>query len=164
MKKWILPVLAFAALVFIVSGCGNKEVEPRAIDEKNDKCIQCNMAVADDQFATQLVTEKGKVFTFDDIGCMFEFKEQNKNEKIAGEFVRDYETLEWLKLDEAVYVYHQEIYTPMAYNVISFASEEKAKKFAAEYDAEIMNGSEINEHKWGMSEEGSDDHSHNSHE
>lgn len=160
MKKWILSLLAIAAMLFIVSGCGKKEIEPRAIDEKNDKCIQCNMAVANDQFATQLVTEKGKVFTFDDIGCMFEWKKQNQNEKVAAEFVRDYETLEWIKLDEAVYVYHKDIYTPMAYNVVSFATEEKAKKFAAEYGAEIMSGAEINEHNWGMSEAGDEDHHH----
>ncbi|MBB6447337.1 nitrous oxide reductase accessory protein NosL [Bacillus benzoevorans] len=160
MKKWFLTSFTFAVMLFIISGCGNKEIEPRAIDEKNDKCVQCNMAVADDQFATQLVTEKGQIFTFDDIGCMFQWKEQNQNEKIAAEFVRDYETLEWIKLDEAFYVYHKEIYTPMAYNVVSFATEENAKKFAAEYGAEMMKGTEINEHSWGMSEEGMEGHSH----
>lgn len=158
MKKWFFLVISFVALLFIMSGCGTKEIEPRAIDEKNDICIECNMGVADDQFATQLVTEKGKVFTFDDIGCMFEWKEKNEHEVIAAEFVRDYETLEWLKLEDAVYVYHPEIYTPMAFNVISFASEEKAKAFAAEYDAEIMIGSEINKHSWKASESGHDDH------
>nr|WP_295972158.1 nitrous oxide reductase accessory protein NosL [uncultured Bacillus sp.] len=163
MKRWLLAIITLTSLLLLISGCGNKEIKPRAIDEKNDKCIQCNMAVADDQFATQLVTENGKVFTFDDIGCMFEWKKQNQHEKIAAEFVRDYDSKEWLKLEEAFYVHHKEIYTPMAYNVISFSTEEKAKKFAAEYDeADIMSGTKINEHNWGMSEEGME-HSH-SHE
>ena len=97
--------------LLIVSGCGNKEVKPAAIDEKNNICIQCNMSVLDDQFATQLATENGKIYTFDDIGCMFQWKAENKNEKIAGEFVRDYESKEWIKVEEATYVDESDYYT-----------------------------------------------------
>lgn len=152
MKK-LLFISTLLASLFFLSACGNKEVEPRAIDAQNDKCAQCNMAVADDEFATQLVLENGKVYTFDDIGCMFQWVADNEKEEIAAQFVRDYQTKEWLKVEDATYVYEQSIKTPMAYNVISFSDDQVAEKFASELDAIVMNGTEIKDHNWKMNKE-----------
>ncbi|WP_234978431.1 nitrous oxide reductase accessory protein NosL [Bacillus tuaregi] len=149
MKKLLLICLS-GVLLFIISGCGSKEIEPRAIDEKNDKCIQCHMSVVDDQFATQLTLENGKTHTFDDIGCMALWVKENKDQKVAAQFVRDYETKEWILLEDAYYVYDESIKTPMAYNVISFANEQKATDFASEINAQVMTSAELDNHQWDM--------------
>ena len=78
-------------LVFAVVGCGKKGAEPVAVDEKNDKCDVCNMAVMDNQFATEVILENGKALKFDDIGCMYKWMDEHKNEKTQEKFVRDYE-------------------------------------------------------------------------
>ena len=53
-------------------------------------------------------------------------------EKIDAQFVRDYNTQEWVLVEEATYVYNQSVKTPMAYNVISFKDKADAEKFATE--------------------------------
>lgn len=147
-KLWLISMTGILLLLF--SGCGTKEITPKAIAERNDKCIQCNMAVVDDQFATQLTLENRKTLTFDDIGCMVEWVKENSTEKIAAQFVRDYETKEWIKLDAAAYVYEKSIKTPMAYNVISFSDKQKAKEFATELNGTFMTSSDLPDHQWEM--------------
>lgn len=114
-------------LVFAVVGCGKKGAEPVAVDEKNDKCDVCNMAVMDNQFATEVILENGKALKFDDIGCMYKWMDEHKNEKTQEKFVRDYHTKDWISLDKATYVYDKTIKTPMAYNVISFKEKKMLK-------------------------------------
>jgi len=120
MKKqfYFIGLIAF---VFILSACGNKVVEPVAINDATDTCEVCNMAVVDNQHATQIVLENGKSIVFDDVGCMYEWLEGNSNETIAAEFVRDYNDKEWVLVDDATYVYNQSVKTPMAYNVAKSA-------------------------------------------
>jgi hypothetical protein len=45
------------------------------------------------------------------------------------QFVRDYNTKEWVKLSDASYVYDKTIRTPMALNVISFKEKKDAEAF-----------------------------------
>ncbi|MED0703033.1 nitrous oxide reductase accessory protein NosL [Aeribacillus composti] len=146
-------IFMLCALLIITAACGKKEVSPRAIDEKNDKCAQCNMAVMDNQFATQLILKNGKTFVFDDIGCMYKWKSENKNENIEAEFVRDYHSKEWVESDKATYVYDQSIRTPMAYNVISFQDKKDAEAFISKNSGKILNFDQLQDHKWKMNKE-----------
>ena len=94
-----------------------------AIDEKHDKCDICQIGVTDNQFATEIILENGKALKFDDIGCMYKWMEINSGEKTKEKFVRDYDSKDWISLEEATYVYDKTITTPMAYNVISFKNK-----------------------------------------
>ena len=149
MKKQLFILLALIAFVFILAACGNKEVEPVAINDATDTCEVCNMAVVDNQHATQIVLENGKSIVFDDVGCMYEWLEGNPNEKIAAEFVRDYNDKEWILVDDATYVYNQSVKTPMAYNVISFKDKASAEEFATENEnSTLMTANELADHGW----------------
>jgi copper chaperone NosL len=150
MKK--ISLLMVLATIFIISACGQK-VEPRAINEKTDTCAVCNMAVMDNQFATQIVLDSGKSMMFDDIGCMYTWMKENKDQKIKAQFVRDYRTKEWVPSEEANYVYDKSIKTPMAYNVVSFESEKEADKFAEKYDTSTLTYDKLKSHKWEMNKE-----------
>lgn len=124
--KYILFAVCLC-LVFAVVGCGKKEIKAVAIDEKNDKCDICNMAVMDNPFATEVILENEKALKFDDIGCMYKWMDEHKNEKTKEKFVRDYNTKDWVAVDKATYVYDKTIKTPMAYNVISFKDKKMQK-------------------------------------
>ncbi|HDR4448787.1 nitrous oxide reductase accessory protein NosL (plasmid) [Bacillus mycoides] len=140
-------------MVFAIVGCGNKETKPVAINEKNDKCDICNMAVMDNQFATEVILENGKALKFDDIGCMYKWMDEHKNEKTQEKFVRDYNTKDWVAVDKATYVYDKSIKTPMAYNVISFKEKKDADSFVEKHTGEILSSKELAEHKWEMNKE-----------
>ncbi|MED3554266.1 nitrous oxide reductase accessory protein NosL [Cytobacillus praedii] len=132
-----------------LAACGKDEVQPVAINADTDKCEVCNMAVVDDQFATQIVLESGKSMVFDDIGCMYEWIDSNKNEELAGKFVRDYHNNEWISMDDATYIYNQSIKTPMAYNVISFKDKTTAEDFLKENEGStLMTSKDLAEHGW----------------
>lgn len=149
-RKAFFAILA--AVIFIIAGCSQK-AKPVAIDEKNDKCDTCHMAVGNNQFATELVLENGKVLKFDDIGCMYKWMNEHKKEAITATFVRDYKTNDWIEADKATYVYDKNIRTPMAYNVISFQDEKAAKQFVDKNGGTVLTYNQLASHTWERNKE-----------
>lgn len=149
--KKIIPISILLLLSLVA--CGKKDVQPVAINEETDTCEVCNMAVVDNQFATQVVLENGKSYVFDDIGCMFVWFDENKDAEVAGSFVRDFETMEWIHTEEATYVYDRSVRTPMAYNVISFKEEKDAKSYIEENQGELFTYEDLQKHDWPVNEE-----------
>lgn len=154
MKKSLAVLLAFVFSLTLVAGCGSTSYEPVAIDESVDKCPICNMAVADDQFAVEIILKSKKALKFDDLGDLYVWRQQNGTKNIGEQFVRDYNTQEWVKLAEATYVYDKSIHTPMAYNVISFKDKADADAFVSkEGKGRIMSAAELDNHKWELNED-----------
>ncbi|WAA08741.1 nitrous oxide reductase accessory protein NosL [Fervidibacillus albus] len=164
----IKSIMSFSIiLMFLLSSCGKKEVQPVAINEETDTCEVCNMAVADNEFATQVVMENGKSYVFDDIGCMFVWLDENGDEDVAASFVRDFDTKEWIELEEATYVYDETVKTPMAYNVISFKDAEDAQTYLDENQGAVLTYDQLLEHTWPVNEEMKQmnmEHNHEGHE
>jgi len=153
MKK-LSGLFVLVCLIVVLGACGKKEVQPAEIDEATAKCEICNMAVADNQFATQIVLKGGKSLMFDDIGCMHKWLDENKDKEIDGEFVRDYDDKEWIPVDKASYVYDKSVKTPMAYNVVSFKDKSKAENFASKHEgSKFMSGDELKDFKWEMNKD-----------
>jgi copper chaperone NosL len=149
MRKKLIQFIGFAGMILLLAACGEAEVQPVEINESTDTCDVCNMMVANDQHATQVVLANGKSMVFDDIGCMYDWIGSNANEEIAGNFVRDYHDKEWVLVDEATFVYNPSVKTPMAYNVVSFKDKTSAEDFAGENEGStIMSASELAEHSW----------------
>ncbi|TDQ34616.1 nitrous oxide reductase accessory protein NosL [Aureibacillus halotolerans] len=168
--NFMRPLVFLFLLVALVACNTTKAYEPEPINEETDKCPICNMSVKDDQYATQIITEDGRALKFDDIGCMNKWKDQNSTEAIGAEFVRDFDSMEWIPYEDATYVYGPEIKTPMAYGVISFDTKEAAEAYINEHSqGEIMTAEDLKSHSWevnmdmmmeGMDMEGhSHDHS-----
>lgn len=130
MKKWGL--ISLLAVAVIASACGKKEVKPVDIVEGVDKCVVCNMMVANDQHATEIILKDGKVLKFDDIGDLFAWKKKNGTDNIDAQFVRDYHSKEWIKLEKASFAYDATYKTPMAYGVYSFKEKKDAEAFVQE--------------------------------
>ncbi|QWI76158.1 nitrous oxide reductase accessory protein NosL [Bacillus mycoides] len=150
--KYVVLVICLC-FVFTIVGCGKKEIEVVAVDEKNDKCDICQIGVMDNQFTTEIILESGKALKFDDIGCMYKWMEINSGEKTQEKFVRDYDSKDWVSLEDATYVYDKTITTPMAYNVISFKNKKDAESFVSNYKGKVLSYKELSEHKWEMNKE-----------
>lgn len=140
-------------LLGILVSCGKEQTyEPKEIDPEIDVCAVCNMSVASEMFATQLILKDGDVYKYDDIGCMIEMIETDSRfteDNIAKKYVRDVETGDWVELEDAFYVYHPDIWTPMAYGVVSFATKEKAIQFMEEEGVgEMLDYAQLKKHPW----------------
>lgn len=147
-------LLSILLILVIMAGCSNEQsFEPVEIDPEVDVCEVCNMSLSNEAYVTQLFSKDGDVFLFDDIGCMFEYVEKDKQiarDNIEVEYVRDLKTLDWIEVDKAYYVYNPDFWTPMAFGIVSFESEEHAKEFVQEQGkGEILNYDQLLEHKWG---------------
>lgn len=159
MKKWM--ILLVVLFIFALTGCNNnqagdnqeetkqveqnREVEKTAQEDvfmkaamaepdENTVCVFCNMKVYPKEhelgkFTAKSATENGDVLFFDDIGCLFNY-ERDHNEA-AKKYVRDYNTLEWIELQNATVV-KADIKTPMNYGYAFFAKKEDGDKFVSE--------------------------------
>jgi copper chaperone NosL len=89
------------------------------------------MSVKDSGYAAQIIATDGKVYKFDDIGCLFAFQKDHSDLKVSARYVQDAGTKAWIVLDSAWFVVSKEVATPMSYGAHSFASEAGAKTFSA---------------------------------
>lgn len=147
-------LIVIGLLLLILSACGkNQSYKPEKINPEIDVCEVCNMSIAAELFATQMLMKDGDIYKFDDIGCMIEMIETDgsiEKNHIAKKYVRDVETGEWVELEDAYYVYHEDIWTPMAYGVVSFATKGRAEAFIDEQTiGELLNYEQLKEHRWG---------------
>lgn len=149
-KRQIISISIIMTFALIMTACGKTEkFPPAAINPEVDVCDVCNMAVADDEHATQLILDNGRSLKFDDLGDLFVWRERNGLDEVNVQYVRDYHTLEWIELDSAYYAYDASFHTPMGFGVVSFASKSDAEAFVAEHGAGIvMTAAELKDHHW----------------
>ncbi|MGG1445267.1 nitrous oxide reductase accessory protein NosL [Brevibacillus laterosporus] len=151
MKKTHMIWASIALVSALMTGCGGQSAQPVAINESVDKCDICNMQIADDHNATEIILKDGKALKFDDIGDLFAWIKKNGTEKIDVKFVRDYHSKEWMNLNDATFAYDKEFKTPMAYGVYSFKDKQSAEAFVKEQGkGQILTAEQLNSHNWKM--------------
>lgn len=108
--------------------------------DENTVCEMCNMKVYEKtdemgKFSAQAIKADGSIAFYDDIGCLLnaEIKFNEKNDK----FVRDFNTLEWILVDDATIV-KTNLKTPMNWGYAFFKSEEDAKKYVEENEGTFI--------------------------
>lgn len=130
------------AVVLLVS-CSPKS-EP--IDYGNDVCDFCKMNITDNKYAAELVTSKGKVYKFDSIECLFQFKdlEFQSDSEIHAELVNDFSNPgELIDLRKAFFLKSEVFRSPMGMNVLSFSSEEKLNEIKSQHGGEVLTYNEV---------------------
>lgn len=135
-----LPLLAFSLLFF---GCNQQGPVP--IKLHKDNCDHCKMTIADDRFAAQLITDKGRAYKFDDLSCMMRFSDESKNLVYTQKYVNDY-TKNNILIDAktAFFIYSTNVRSPMRGDVAAFSSQENAEKYAKMWNAPILKWNQLN--------------------
>lgn len=133
--------ILFAAL--LLASCSPK---PEPIDYGNDVCDFCKMNITDNKYAAELVTSKGKVYKFDSIECLFQFKdlEFKSDDEIHSELVNDFSNPgELIDLKKAFFLKSEVFRSPMGMNVLSVSSEEKLNEIKSQHGGEVLTYSEV---------------------
>jgi len=179
MKKYSLLFAVLAVFTLILAACGddgadNADTEdvdsnetadlaydPDDIDPDADVCEVCGMAIADDQHATQIVLKNERVLKFDDLGDLYVWLDENGDDDVGAKFIRDFDSKEWIQLEDATFVYDEDIATPMGFGVISFENSEDAEQYIEENGlGELLSATDLDDHEWEMMDhDGDDDHS-----
>lgn len=117
---------------------------PEAIQFGNEGCQFCKMTIMDKRFGGEIITQKGKVFKFDDLNCLVNFRELNQFNKkdLAFTLVIDFsQPGKLIDTQQAIYVFSPELRSPMAANIAAFEKQADAKNF-------IKNKTEASLHPW----------------
>ena len=110
--------LSILALLVLLASCS---ADPRPIAYGQDGCHHCKMTLMDPKFGAELVTEKGKVFVFDDVNCMLMYMDSVEDEAYKHVLVTDYLNAGvLLEAKTAFYLKSEQFQTPMASQVVAF--------------------------------------------
>jgi copper chaperone NosL len=124
--------LTIIGLFVLLAGCGPKEIKPVDIYPE-DVCARCRMAISDQRFAAEIISDRGEVFKFDDIGCLEEFyKMKPSTLTVATVFYKDYGTRAWVAAAVATVV-ETGVNTPMSTGKLAFADSSAAEKIRTEH-------------------------------
>lgn len=123
LKKMSMPVVALALFsVFAFSSCNTG---PEPIKAGTDQCAFCKMGISDIRFACEIITQKGKLYKFDDAHCMLEFaaspqwdKNTVKNYYLANFSQPD----QWLVAENALLLKSDQLKSPMGGNIAAFSN------------------------------------------
>ena len=122
MKKSILAI--FVALLFGMISC-NSGSQP--IKLGTDACDFCKMPFADRNFGAEIITNKGKVYKFDDTHCLATFRKKNIDSNIIKHvyFANFLNPHNLIDADHVFLLKSGELHTPMGGNTAAFDSKEK---------------------------------------
>ncbi len=141
-KKKTLVMTASFALLFMAS-CNNHEPQP--IKLNTDNCDYCRMTISDGKFAAEIITQKGRVYKFDDLSCMLDYASEQDANTVKNYYVNDYlKNNELIDATASWYVHHNKIKSPMSGNTAAFSSEENAREYAAELNVKPFGWAELN--------------------
>ncbi len=127
-KLKLSSALVTSFILFSLTSC-SAQPEPLKLGE--DVCHLCKMGIADAKFGSEVITKKGKVFKFDDIGCMIKFMKAGGVEQkdIKQTVVINYDKQnDFIGTDKAVFVIGGSIKSPMNFNIAAFTDATAAAK------------------------------------
>ncbi len=117
---------------------------PKEISFGEDHCYYCSMTIVDRQFAAQIVTNKGRVYSYDAIECMLNDSENNASENVGHWLVFDYTSPgEWMDATTATYLISDEVQSPMGGNLCANKDIKTAQNLIKAEQAELLNWQEI---------------------
>ncbi|NOT38340.1 MAG: hypothetical protein HOP11_13295 [Saprospiraceae bacterium] len=139
-------IVALWSIVVLTISCTNSVPSP--IIAGKDSCTECKMGIIDTRYAGEVITNKGKIYKFDDIGCMLSFLQsknqpENKYQKIL---ISEYlNPKNWLEVKDAIFVQSNEIHSPMNFNFAAFADMTSLNTFFDTKEKQTYNWSQVKE-------------------
>jgi copper chaperone NosL len=107
---------------------------PKPIQLNVDSCANCKMTITVPHFATQLSTQKGRQYLFDDISCMAEFKKTNPDIEYKQFYVADFTSAaDFIDIDHVLLLHSDSLRSPMGGNIAGFAVRDSLVTYQARF-------------------------------
>lgn len=120
--------------IIVSSACADQG--PQTINVGKDQCHSCKMTITEAKYAGQLVTQKGRVYKFDDIRCMDAY--QTDETKNATAYLADFKTGKFIEKSKATLIKGGKISSPMGGNTQAFANKTDAEMAAKSLGAMVI--------------------------
>ena len=117
-------------LLFILAcSCSVKE---RPVSYGSDECAYCKMTIMDHRYGAELVTQKGKIFTFDAAECLIEYLYQHEDLVQSATYllVTSYTEPDVLiDANSATFLVSKEMPSPMGAYLTAFSRRDVAEEY-----------------------------------
>ncbi len=107
---------------------GVAQAAPRPLRVGVEACPYCNMTILDARYAAQMVSQTGKVYAYDDVGCLLDHllgyggpRVRPKELYVADFAASSRREARFLPVNQAVFLYSERIRTPMGVGLLAFA-------------------------------------------
>lgn len=129
---------AFILLIFFAAtSC---KVSERPIEYGSDECVYCKMTIMDHRYGSELVTSKGKVYTFDAAECLIDYLHYNEEMIAEAEhlLITPYTDPDHLSdATLAIYLVSVNMPSPMGAYLTAFSEPDSARNYQARHGGEI---------------------------
>jgi copper chaperone NosL len=130
-------------LIFLTCSCSVKE---RPVSYGSDECAYCKMTIMDHRYGAELVTQKGKVFTFDAAECLIEYLYHHEDliQYASYLLVTSYtEPDHLIDAKSATFLVSKEMPSPMGAYLTAFSSRDVAREYQLEKDGKLYSWDEL---------------------
>ncbi len=133
----IRPTLFTFLLLITLSSCST---QPAAINYGTTSCHACKMTIVDQQHAAQIMTKKGRTYSFDAIECMVRSLDQWQADDLHTVLVTDYaKPKELIEAQSAFFLISTSIPSPMGEHLSAFANKANRDGLASTSDDLVLN-------------------------
>ena len=135
--------IVVSGLSLLLQSCNS--VGPDPINLNKENCAFCQMTISDGRFAAELISEKGRIYKFDDLSCMMHYSKGNNHRTYKDKFVNDYSEVNTLiNLKDAYFIHSIHFRSPMGGNIAAFANKDIAENFTPDLNTKIFSWEKLN--------------------
>jgi copper chaperone NosL len=135
MKRLGKVLIWFSAVTAVA--CGPEGPVPVAIGEAS--CSHCLMTVADERYATELITRTWKVHFFDSVECLAAFFLEQDPQDVQSMWVTDFHTQNrMISVQEAFFLRSKDLRSPMGMNLTAFGDGIQPETVLNSFIGEIL--------------------------
>lgn len=127
--------------VLLAAGCG--PAGPRALALGAESCTHCHMTIMEARFSAQAITETGKVFVFDDVGCLASWLAASPPPTASLWVWSTIPGEGWLPAERAVYARSDTLRTPMRSGLAAVSPGAAADSLAAALGGALVGWDEV---------------------
>ena len=139
-----LKQFSFVVSLLVLTSCN---IGPKAIVYGNDGCHFCKMTIVDKVHAAEIVTNKGKIYTFDATECMVNFQKEFDTLEIKLYLSNNYNEPEALiDATKATFLISKNIPSPMGAYLSAFKTKNEALAVQSEKGGTIYSWKELLNH------------------
>jgi copper chaperone NosL len=144
-NKRVASIPSAMLLLFVISlsSCSNG---PEAIKLGKDNCHFCKMTIADARFGAEIVTQKGRVFKFDDSYCLLDYLKMDdlRPSDINNIYISCFSgNHQLINVKEALILQSKELRSPMGGDIVAFNNEDSISKYQQIYPGKSTNWTSI---------------------
>ena len=132
-----------AAVILLLSSCNPQS---RPIEYGTDNCVYCDMTIMDHRYGTEIVTDKGKVYTFDSIECLVDFLDKKLPEGEGAHLILltpFTKPIQLVNADESYVLFSLGLPSPMGMYLTAFDDVQSAETAKAQYGGRVFTWEEL---------------------